>query len=268
MASSSNAERDTTLLHVGKQCSHDHCLLVDFLPFKCQHCQLDFCQEHFKVDVHKCPKYDEAKFNRVAPNCPLCNTPVASKPGQDPNIRMDQHLERECTVVTGRVKTSTMPLCARGTCKKVLFSPIRCDTCRKQYCISHRFPADHTCVPTSQGAPARRPIPARKATTNTNIDTSKALNNLNTEVKKLNVKASVAVDNVKKQVAATTASSNAAINSLPFSKMERRARAERESRLKAMQMRAKRGLLSEEEKVILASEEAAAAESKKDCIIM
>jgi len=47
-----------------------------------------------------------------------------------------------------------------------------------------------------------------------------------------------------------------------------RARAERESKLKAMQMRAKKGLLSEEEKVLLASEEAAAAEAKKDCIIM
>ncbi|PPR04100.1 hypothetical protein CVT24_010673 [Panaeolus cyanescens] len=132
---------------------------------------------------------------------------------------MDQHLERECTVVTGKVKASSMPLCARGTCKKVLFSPIRCDACRKQYCISHRFPADHTCVPAGKAAPARRPIPARKQTTN--VDTAKALSNLNTEVKKLNVKASVAVDNVKKQVAATTASSNAAINSLPFSKMER-----------------------------------------------
>ena len=143
MATPSSSERDTQLLSVGKQCSDPACLLVDFLPFKCQHCQLSFCQEHFKVDAHKCSKYDESKFNRVAPNCklmpgaiaqqrltmssgPLCNIPVAVRPGQDPNVRMDIHLESECSVVTGKVKAKTTPLCARPTCKKVLFSPIRC----------------------------------------------------------------------------------------------------------------------------------------------
>jgi hypothetical protein len=62
-------DRDTHLLGVGKQCSDPSCYLVDFLPFKCQHCELSFCQEHFKVDVHHCTKYDESKHNRVAPNC-------------------------------------------------------------------------------------------------------------------------------------------------------------------------------------------------------
>ena len=62
-------ERDTSLLGVGKQCSNPGCLLVDFLPFNCQHCKHSFCQEHFKVDVHRCPEYDESKHNRIAPNC-------------------------------------------------------------------------------------------------------------------------------------------------------------------------------------------------------
>lgn len=57
---------------------------------------------------------------------PLCNTPVAVHQGQDPNVRMDFHLERECSVVTGKVRAKTTPLCASATCKKVLFSPIRC----------------------------------------------------------------------------------------------------------------------------------------------
>ena len=47
-----------------------------------------------------------------------------------------------------------------------------------------------------------------------------------------------------------------------------RARAERESRLKALRERARKGLLSEGEKVILAAEEAEAARAKDDgCII-
>jgi len=48
---------------------------------------------------------------------------------------------------------------------------------------------------------------------------------------------------------------------------DRRAKAERESRLKAMQAREKKGLLSEEEKVILAEEKAAQAKKKDDCVI-
>jgi len=48
----------------------------------------------------------------------------------------------------------------------------------------------------------------------------------------------------------------------------RRAKAERESRLKAMQTRARKGLLNEDEKVILAAEEKEAAEKKGDCVVM
>ncbi|KAG6897644.1 hypothetical protein C0992_012623 [Termitomyces sp. T32_za158] len=46
-----------------------------------------------------------------------------------------------------------------------------------------------------------------------------------------------------------------------------RAKAERESRLRAMQARAKKGLLSEEEKATLAAEEQA-TKRKDDCIVM
>lgn len=62
-------DRDQQLLSVGKQCSHPSCSLVDFLPFKCQHCEDSFCQEHFKVEDHVCPKYDANKHDRIAPSC-------------------------------------------------------------------------------------------------------------------------------------------------------------------------------------------------------
>lgn len=143
------------LLGIGKQCSHSQCNLVDFLPFKCQHCQDYFCQEHFKVSGHNCPKYDESKHNRVAPNCPMCNTPVAVRLGQDPNIRMEEHFEKECSAMTGRKgKTKTMPVCAKSNCKKVLFSPIRCNSCSDHFCPAHRFPRDHNCSPTA-ASPAK-----------------------------------------------------------------------------------------------------------------
>lgn len=57
---------------------------------------------------------------------PLCNTPVAIPLGQDPNVRMDGHLTNECSVMTGRAKARTSRVCAKGNCRKVLFSPIKC----------------------------------------------------------------------------------------------------------------------------------------------
>jgi hypothetical protein len=150
MASSSatsNPARDEQLLNVGRQCSHPSCRLVDFLPFKCQHCANSFCAEHFKPTSHSCPKFDEAKYNRVAPDCecrprifssclvqrplcagPLCNEPVPIPPGEDPNIRMERHLAMDCSVMTGRSKkANATPRCARPKCGKLLFAQIQCD---------------------------------------------------------------------------------------------------------------------------------------------
>ena len=62
-------ERNSELLSVGQQCSASLCNLVDFLPFKCQHCNHPYCAEHFLPDKHKCEHYDESKYNRIAPPC-------------------------------------------------------------------------------------------------------------------------------------------------------------------------------------------------------
>jgi len=58
---------------------------------------------------------------------------------------------------------------------------------------------------------------------------------------------------------------NVSIN--PFICIYSRAKAERESRLKAMEERAKKGLLSEDEKAILAAERANSS-GKDDCVVM
>ncbi|EIN12980.1 hypothetical protein PUNSTDRAFT_61734 [Punctularia strigosozonata HHB-11173 SS5] len=163
-SSTPNAERDTALLSIGAQCYDPTCHLVDFLPFKCQHCAHLFCQDHFKaraVDApagsgtgHACAHYDESRVNRIAPSCPLCSTPVAVPPGEDPNVRMDRHIQQECAVTTGRqgAPKSNLPHCARAKCGKVLYAPIGCDKCRQQFCPSHRFPNAHNC---SAGVNAR-----------------------------------------------------------------------------------------------------------------
>ena len=58
---------------------------------------------------------------------PMCNLPIAIKLGQDPNTRMEEHFSKDCTSMTGKSATKSMPTCARGNCKKVLYTPIKCD---------------------------------------------------------------------------------------------------------------------------------------------
>ncbi|OCH84189.1 hypothetical protein OBBRIDRAFT_742006 [Obba rivulosa] len=161
MSGYTTPERDAQLLAVGKQCSDPTCMLVDFLPFKCQHCDGSFCGDHFLPDSHKCDKYDATKHDRVAPSCPLCNEPVAIPPGQDVNVRMDAHITSECSVMTGRTKKSSGPICAKPKCRKVLFAPIRCDECKQQFCPQHRFPNSHTCSKTAASSSRGSSAPAQ-----------------------------------------------------------------------------------------------------------
>lgn len=121
----------SALLAVGQTCSHPACDLVDFLPFKCQHCSQPFCSDHYKPESgHTCANFDPTKYNRVAPECPFCQKPVAFGPGVDPNVAMETHFETKCEVASGggtkQTKGSSAPRCARGKCNKVLIAPIRC----------------------------------------------------------------------------------------------------------------------------------------------
>ncbi|KAJ7672779.1 hypothetical protein B0H17DRAFT_1083957 [Mycena rosella] len=270
---------EAQLLSVGAQCSHQSCLLVDFLPFKCQHCAASFCQEHFMVSAHKCPKYDETKYNRVAPNCPLCNVPVSVRPGQDANVAMEAHFIKDCAVMTGRAKAKTSPVCAKARCGKTLFAPIRCTKCNEQFCPSHRFPADHSCASIGTSAPARPAGPtASSRLLDLNAKASAAGVATMGALKSMTAAAQAGASSSSRPASAPTSRPAAAAPkaaaqtpSMPnlFSKTDRRAKAERESRRRAMQERAKKGLLSEEEKLALAAEEAGGGpDEKKECVVM
>ncbi|KAJ3841667.1 hypothetical protein F5878DRAFT_453082 [Lentinula raphanica] len=254
-------EQDGPLLAIGKQCSHPTCHLVDFLPFQCQHCRESFCQDHYKVAEHSCPKYDESKHNRIAPNCPLCHEPVAIRPGQDPNVRMEDHFAKECSVMTGHVAKKSTPVCAQRKCGKVLFAPIRCDKCRKSFCPSHRFPGDHACSSTQSARPNVQAT-GRSSALNTASHAASSTIGVFKKTLSSNTNAST--------VASTTSSSTHSVTPMPnpFSKADRRAKAERDSRRKALQERAKKGLLTEEEKLRLAEEDAQEMEKKGDCVLM
>ncbi|CAG7853541.1 SubName: Full=Uncharacterized protein {ECO:0000313/EMBL:CCA73316.1} [Serendipita indica DSM 11827] len=142
----------TDLLSAGTTCSHDACRTIDFLPFKCSHCAQSFCTEHWKPADHDCKQYDAAAEDRILPQCPFCSKPVLVLPKQDPNDAMEAHIDRDCAVFTGKKRRG--PVCGNKKCGKALISPIVCQTCKGQFCPSHRFPNAHTCRTTTNAAPS------------------------------------------------------------------------------------------------------------------
>ncbi|KAF8517417.1 hypothetical protein BU17DRAFT_49861 [Hysterangium stoloniferum] len=271
MASDTESPEKAQLLFIGQQCHSETCYMVDFLPFKCDHCKESFCADHYKPGQHPCDKFDASKHDRVAPPCPLCGTPIAIPLEQDPNLRMEQHIENDCKVTTGRSARPGMPLCARGNCGKRLFAPIKCNDCGKQFCAAHRFPSSHTCARPVQKPAASPSSPAVSKRKNAKPASSAPVSG--STIRNVN--------QANKPKASTTAPSadarpearletGSAKHTNPFSKTDRRAKAEQESRLRGMRERAKKGLLSDSEKVQLAEMEAEVAGSvrKKDCILM
>jgi predicted nucleic acid binding AN1-type Zn finger protein len=115
----------SNLLSAGTVCSHDSCRTIDFLPFKCSHCTQSYCQEHWKPADHECKNYDPALEDRIVPQCQLCSLPVLVRPGQDPNVVMELHINTDCQVATGKKKRG--PHCGNRKCGKSLISPIICD---------------------------------------------------------------------------------------------------------------------------------------------
>ncbi|PIL22471.1 hypothetical protein GSI_15159 [Ganoderma sinense ZZ0214-1] len=272
MSGTATPEREEQLLDIGKQCSDPTCLLVDFLPFKCQHCAQPFCGEHFLPTTHHCSKYDAAKHDRVAPSCPLCSAPVAIPPGQDPNIRMERHINTECSVMTGRSsKAKSTPHCARPKCGKVLFSPIRCDSCKHQFCPEHRFPKDHSCSATKGSVSSQQG--GVKAWTNVQHQTSAASAAAMAAIKRAAASSTApARTTPRTQTQAKsqpppsdTKSTSSSSRSNPFSATDRRAKAERESRRKAIEARAQKGIPpTEAEKAFLAEEK---RDGKDECVV-
>ncbi|KDQ11429.1 hypothetical protein BOTBODRAFT_35315 [Botryobasidium botryosum FD-172 SS1] len=151
---------NSAMLPIGTKCASAHCDLNDFLPFKCQHCSESFCSDHYKPTAHRCEKFDPLKHDRVAPPCPFCKTPIAIPQGGDPNLAMEKHFDTACVVLGNSDKKKGAPHCANAKCRKALYVDIKCSDCKRQFCPSHRYPADHTCVSTTakpSSAPSSRP---------------------------------------------------------------------------------------------------------------
>ncbi|KAF8937127.1 hypothetical protein EDD21DRAFT_370208 [Dissophora ornata] len=140
---------------IGKHCSDSSCSQLDFLPFTCPHCKQIFCQDHWRLETHVCPNKDAAaQQDQRVPICPLCDKPVPVKKGEDPNLRMEQHIAAGCpepaTTISKPIYTNS---CNAKGCKNRSAIPVVCQRCRLNYCLKHRLEGDHACAGVSKAGP-------------------------------------------------------------------------------------------------------------------
>eukprot|EP00123_Amoebidium_parasiticum_P003614 comp14901_c0_seq1/m.11454 comp14901_c0_seq1/g.11454 ORF comp14901_c0_seq1/g.11454 comp14901_c0_seq1/m.11454 type:complete len:274 (-) comp14901_c0_seq1:27-848(-) len=127
----------------GKNCGEPTCKQLDFLPFTCDACKKVYCLEHHKYADHNCT---EAYLkDNVVPVCPVCNSPVPVKRGEDPNLKINQHIEKGCEPAEQTDHKAYVNQCTKKGCRKREAIPVRCATCRQNFCFNHRLESNHEC---------------------------------------------------------------------------------------------------------------------------
>ena len=124
------------ILDIGRKCCINDCGRLDYLPFSCSSCSHIFCSDHFKD--HKC--LNKTQDNRAI-KCMVCNEPIAIPNNEDPNIRIERHIQNNCQ------KTNTINVKSCFYCKKKVNITTTCKSCSLQLCLAHRHPMDHQCSP-------------------------------------------------------------------------------------------------------------------------
>lgn len=108
------------LSDAGAHCSLPSCRRLDFLPFKCKHCSLLYCLEHFRSSAHACSK----EPNGMRELYKQTSTGIASEaPAR----------ERCPTLGCGKVLTAS--------------GSLKCNRCGSRVCLAHRYEDSHPCEP-------------------------------------------------------------------------------------------------------------------------
>ncbi|KAF5908021.1 AN1-type zinc finger protein 2A isoform X1, partial [Clarias magur] len=143
---------------LGKHCSEKSCKrlgeygkkciisfnFTDFLPMRCDACEDIFCKDHITYASHKCTS--SYKKDVQVPVCPLCNTPIPIKRGEMPDIKVGEHIDRDCKSDPAQRKRKIFTnKCSKGGCKQKEMIRVTCDQCHLNYCLKHRHPLDHEC---------------------------------------------------------------------------------------------------------------------------
>lgn len=85
----------------GERCALKDCKQLDFLPFKCDHCNLTFCKNHFNGESHGCSK--------------SLSDVISSK------------------------EPSSNFVCSKEDCKETSHVEMLCYKCKIHFCLKHRY---------------------------------------------------------------------------------------------------------------------------------
>lgn len=111
---------------------------------KCDACLQIFCKDHITYSAHGCE--EGFKKDVQVPVCPLCNKPVPGRRGEAPDIRVSDHIDRDCQSDRAIKKRKVFAnKCSKKGCKQKELMPLVCDSCRLNFCLKHRHSLDHDC---------------------------------------------------------------------------------------------------------------------------
>ncbi|XP_030646014.1 AN1-type zinc finger protein 2A isoform X2 [Chanos chanos] len=129
---------------LGEHCTEKSCKRLDFLPMRCDACEGIFCKDHITYASHKCTS--SYKKDVQVPVCPLCNTPIPIKRGEMPDIKVGEHIDRDCKSDPAQRKRKIFTnKCSKNGCKQKEMIRVTCDQCHLNFCLKHRHPLDHDC---------------------------------------------------------------------------------------------------------------------------
>lgn len=146
---SAKEKTDTTktmeFANTGSHCSSPECKQHDFLPFTCSKCKGVFCLEHRSVLSHSCESSNVD--NKIVPECPMCGRMVDSSGAADVNDAVERHIASGCTMFVKATSLNTARKCSIESCKVKDIVEMKCKHCDEHFCVAHRMPRDHLCVP-------------------------------------------------------------------------------------------------------------------------
>lgn len=261
-------------MFLGSECHHPACHLHDFLPFSCPACHQSFCQPHFLPSHHSCTSpLPKSMQDRIAPQCPLCDSVVTSTPSGDPNEAVERHINSgTCAGLEGgearrkallKQKKDRGEVCWRRGCAKTLVVQMKCESCTHVFCPTHRSAASHSCSNTSTPGSSRggtpqpqaKPAPASSSknpmarfTSSSSKPSQPPASSPNTSSSPRPIAAALDAKSAAAAAALKRAGQDAKV---PFvkTKTEKRAKDEEQSALRAMKVRHDKGLLSKDEEV-------------------
>lgn len=157
----------------GRHCSFAECHRLDFLPIRCDACEKQFCADHYSYEAHSCK--DSGKKDVQVPVCPLCGKVVPVARGQLPDEPMNRHIESGCISDPAHFSRGQIYKyrCSVHGCRKRELIPMKCEKCKLNFCLTHRFPVDHECgskvVSSSRISPAGQAAIARQIQNKTSL---------------------------------------------------------------------------------------------------